>query len=121
MLELYLICPSFFITWFSPYVWGMGRSSLTQGCGTNGRRRRRRVYGKCFHYKSILACFTKFEVLTLVSSKTTDKLDVIPCSLMYRYEYFGGKCCLRLQTRSTFLQNVVTCLKNCTASHFRET
>jgi len=121
MLELYLICPSFFITWFSPYVWGMGRSSPTQGCGTNGRRRRKIVCGKCFHYKSILASFTKFEVFTLVSSKSTDKLDMISCSLVYRYEYFGGKCSLRLQTRSTFLQNVVTCLKNCTASHFRET
>jgi len=97
MLELYLMFPSFFITWSSPYVWGMSRSSPTQGCVTNRRRsRRRRVYGKCSYYKSILTCFTKFGVFTLVSSKNTDKLDVIPCSLVYRYEYFGGKCCLHL-------------------------
>jgi len=117
MLELYLMCPSFFITWFSPYVWGICRSSPTQECGTNGRGR---IYGKCFYYKPILACFTKFEFITLVSSKSTDKLDVIPCSLVYRYEYFGGKCCLHLQTRSIFLQNVVNLFKKTAQYHISE-
>ena len=71
MLELYFICPSFFITWFSSYVWGMSGSCPNQGCGTNGRRsRNRKVYGICFYYKSVLACFTKFEV-TVVSSQST--------------------------------------------------
>ena len=62
--------------------------------------------------------FTKFGVFTVVSTKIIVLLSVMPCSLVYRYEYFCGICCFHLRSR-TFLQNVQTYLKNCTASHLR--
>jgi hypothetical protein len=66
-----------------------------------------------------------FEVLTSIS--ITEFGDAAPCSLIGKYQHFGGTCCLHLQGGrmnmytdsggSRFLPNVGTYLQNCTASH----
>jgi hypothetical protein len=65
------------------------------------------------------------QVLTLMNVQITVFWDVIPLSLVARYQCFRGTCCLHLQDPegrgSTFLRNIGTWLPEYTASHPRRT
>jgi hypothetical protein len=44
----------------------------------------------------------RFEVLTEVNDKFVVFSYVTPCTLLGKYQRFGGKCCLHLQRRKIF-------------------
>jgi hypothetical protein len=51
----------------------------------------------------------RFKVLVAVSVNIKAFLDEMPCSLGYRYQFFGGTCCLHLQG-TTFQMTIILTL-----------
>jgi hypothetical protein len=58
--------------------------------------------------------FTRFEVLTSVNISIKVFWDISPCSLVDRYQSFGGAVCLHLQSIRVFIKNLF-CTVSCKA------
>ena len=67
--------------------------------------------------------------LTAITVKVTVAWDVTPCSLVRRYQLFGGSSCLHLQGKlivhpddggREFFRTVGTCLRNHTRPRIRK-